>query len=99
MNEPKTRAEIPAAYTWKLEDIFESDEAWEQAFLTAQAETEKVEACRGTLGESPEKLSLHFFCSFPRLRSRGFRRCFAGLLRRLFDCRLFRRLYINHAKA
>ncbi len=56
MNEPKTRAEIPAAYTWKLEDIFESDEAWEQAFLTAQAETEKVEACRGTLGESPEKL-------------------------------------------
>ncbi|NLM52365.1 MAG: oligoendopeptidase F [Firmicutes bacterium] len=46
------REEIPEEYTWKLEDIFASDEAWEEEFKSVQALLSKGKEFQGKLGES-----------------------------------------------
>lgn len=50
------REEIPVELTWKLEDIFETDEAWEQEMVKLQEEIPKIEQYQGKLGESAENL-------------------------------------------
>ena len=53
MSKIPLRSEIPEKYTWNLQDIFESREAWEQGY----AETEKVIASfrtfEGHVAEKP----------------------------------------------
>lgn len=46
------RSEIPEKYTWRLEDIFPSDEAWEREFQEVKAILPKVKEFQGRLGES-----------------------------------------------
>ncbi len=53
---PKTRAEIAREDTWKLEDLFLTDEVWENAFTAAQAAIAAFPALSGTLGKSAESM-------------------------------------------
>ncbi|KYD24372.1 oligoendopeptidase F [Geobacillus sp. FSL W8-0032] len=51
-----SRSEIPIEETWRLEDIFPTDEAWEQEFRQVKAMIPKLGEYKGRLGESPELL-------------------------------------------
>ena len=50
------RSEVPVEYTWALEDIYPTDEAWRADFEKMQAMPERVKAFKGRLGESGEVL-------------------------------------------
>ncbi|WLV25552.1 oligoendopeptidase F [Aciduricibacillus chroicocephali] len=50
------REELKVEDTWKLEDIFATDEDWEKSFKELQKDIPKVEAYRGKLGESAQEL-------------------------------------------
>ena len=50
------RAEISVEDTWRLEDIFASDEAWESAYKEVKEELTKAGQFQGKLGESAESL-------------------------------------------
>lgn len=50
------RNEVPTELTWKLEDIFESNEVWEQEFKEVTALAEKADSYQGKLQESAEAL-------------------------------------------
>ncbi|OIK08562.1 oligoendopeptidase F [Bacillus sp. MUM 13] len=50
------RSEVEAEQTWKLEDIFATEEDWEAAYETVKEELKKADAFKGTLGESANKL-------------------------------------------
>src|SRR5690606_18515040 len=50
------RNEVPTDLTWKLEDIFESNEVWEQEFKEVTALAEKADSYQGKLQESAEAL-------------------------------------------
>ncbi len=50
------RSEIPVEETWRLEDIFPTDDAWEQEFQQVKAMIPKLGEYKGRLGESPEVL-------------------------------------------
>jgi len=52
----KLRNEIPKELTWDLTQIFESDEAWEQAYAEAAALVQTVPAVKGTLSKSAQDL-------------------------------------------
>lgn len=52
----KTRSEIPEQYKWHLEDIFPSDQAWEEEFLKAEKLLQRAESFQGHLGDSAEAL-------------------------------------------
>ncbi len=54
------RSEVPEEFTWKLSDIFPSDEAWEEENEALKLMPEKLTAYQGKLGESAENL-LGFF--------------------------------------
>ena len=49
MDNQLTRATVDPKYTWDLTRIYESDEAWEQAFEAVKAEADAFAACTGTL--------------------------------------------------
>ncbi len=49
MDNQLTRATVDPKYTWDLMRIYESDEAWEQAFEHVKAEADAFAACAGTL--------------------------------------------------
>jgi oligoendopeptidase F len=49
-------AEVDPKYTWDLTELFPTVEAWDQAREDVLAEFEKIEARRGTLGDSAESL-------------------------------------------
>lgn len=51
-----SRSEIAAEDTWRLEDIFATEEDWEAAFKAVKEDLKKAEGHKGTLGESAEKL-------------------------------------------
>ncbi|WP_042356467.1 oligoendopeptidase F [Bacillus rubiinfantis] len=53
-NSLPTRDEIPKEYTWKLEDIFASDEEWEKEFQAVKELIPAVKSFEGKLGESAE---------------------------------------------
>ncbi|MDT2048079.1 oligoendopeptidase F [Priestia aryabhattai] len=50
------RSEIKIEDTWRLEDIFETDEAWEKEFQAVKALVPEMEQYRGKLGESADTL-------------------------------------------
>ena len=54
------RSDVNPQYTWALEDVYPSDDAWKQAFAAAQAFPERIAAYRGRLSESAQTL-LEFF--------------------------------------
>ncbi len=51
-----TREEIPVELTWKLEDIYASDEEWEKEWKDVKELLPKFETFQGKLHESSEKL-------------------------------------------
>ncbi|MEQ6375507.1 oligoendopeptidase F [Bacillaceae bacterium S4-13-56] len=51
-----SRSEIPEEKTWKLEDIFETDEKWEQEFNQMKELYPKILEFKGKLGDSAETL-------------------------------------------
>ncbi|WP_110929099.1 oligoendopeptidase F [Bacillus massiliglaciei] len=56
VNTLPARSEIPAEDTWRLEDIFATEEDWEAAYAEVKESLKKAAAFKGTLGESAEKL-------------------------------------------
>ncbi|MBM4764252.1 oligoendopeptidase F [Bacillus sp. B15-48] len=51
-----TRDEVPVEDTWRLEDIFESDDQWEQEFKEVKELLPAIQDFQGKLGESAEIL-------------------------------------------
>ncbi len=56
VNQLPERKEIPVEDTWRLEDIFATDQAWEDEFKNIQDSLPKGEQYRGKLGESADVL-------------------------------------------
>ncbi len=54
------REEIPVEHTWATEDLYPSDEAWEQDLATLEADKAAFAAYAGRLGESAETLLAYF---------------------------------------
>lgn len=50
------REEIESIYKWKLEDIYESPEKWEDDFKKVKTLSDEIVQYKGTLGESYNKL-------------------------------------------
>ena len=50
------REEIPVEHTWATEDLYPSDEAWEEALATLEADKAVMTAFAGKLGQSGEIL-------------------------------------------
>ena len=50
------REEIPVEHTWATEDLYPSDEAWEEALATLEADQATMTAFAGKLGQSGEVL-------------------------------------------
>lgn len=56
MEKRLTRAEVPVELTWKLEDLFETLEAWEAELAAVQADIPTVTQYKGRLGEGADVL-------------------------------------------
>ena len=56
MNKIRKRSEIPVEDTWALEDIYSSDEAWEQEMATMAEDQAALAAFAGHLADSAETL-------------------------------------------
>ena len=54
------RSEVPVEDTWRLEDIFPSDEEWSKEYESLQSMPERIAAFRGCLGESAETLLQYY---------------------------------------
>ena len=52
----RKRADIPVEDTWALEDIYPTDEAWEQELATLEADEAEMVSYAGRLGESGKTL-------------------------------------------
>ncbi len=50
------RSEVAAEYKWSINDIYATDEAWEQDLLKAKSAAEKIAGYKGQLSSSAEKL-------------------------------------------
>ncbi len=50
------RKDVPAEYKWHIEDLFESNEAFEAELAAFTADMEELKDYQGHLGDSPEKL-------------------------------------------
>ena len=50
------RQEVPKEYTWRLEDIFQDDQAWEEEWQHIKEMLPKFDDFKGTLGQSAEQL-------------------------------------------
>ncbi|SET15676.1 oligopeptidase F. Metallo peptidase. MEROPS family M03B [Oceanobacillus limi] len=50
------RSEVPVEKTWRLEDIFETDEAWEKELQSLKNDIPKVSQFQGKLAESADTL-------------------------------------------
>lgn len=50
------RNEVPAEDTWRLEDIFATEEDWESEWKGIKEDLAKADSFRGTLGDSSDKL-------------------------------------------
>ena len=55
-NKIRSRAEIPVEDTWAIEDLYATDEAWEQELATIAEDSAFLSAFAGKLGESAENL-------------------------------------------
>lgn len=59
MNKSKTlpkRSEVPAEHKWRLEDIYQTDAAWEEDLQKAKKLAEEIATKKGTLGQSAKHL-------------------------------------------
>ncbi|WP_439027563.1 oligoendopeptidase F [Haloarchaeobius sp. DT45] len=56
MSSVPERSEIDTEYTWDLESIYATDEEWEEAFETVQAELDELEQYEGRVTEDGETL-------------------------------------------
>lgn len=56
MQERLTRSEVPVELTWKVEDIFPNEEAWEQELDAVAADVSSITKYKGRLGEGPKML-------------------------------------------
>lgn len=54
------RAAMPADYKWRLEDIYPSQERWEEAFAALRARLPEIASYKGTLAESPAQMAKFF---------------------------------------
>ena len=54
------RAEISDQYKWRLEDLFETDEAWEQACDSLHALNKKLAEYEGKISQSPKEMTAFF---------------------------------------
>ena len=54
------RSEISSEYKWSVEDIYKSDDLWEDDYKKAQSYAEKIGSFKGKLSESAEKLLEYF---------------------------------------
>ena len=54
------RCDVPEEFTWNLQDMFESDEAWFREYEAIKEMPARVAAFRGRLGESAESLLEYF---------------------------------------
>lgn len=52
----KSRSEIPDEYKWNLEDIFSSNEAWEESFVKVEKSLKSASQFQGKLGQSADQL-------------------------------------------
>lgn len=50
------RSEVAAENKWSINDIFKSDEAWEEDFIKARSYVEKIASYNGELRKSPQRL-------------------------------------------
>ena len=50
------RADIDSRYTWKLEDIYEDFDAWQEDFQRLTQMIDKLISLKGTLGQGPKAL-------------------------------------------
>lgn len=50
------RAEVPEPYRWRMEDIYASDQEWENDFTRVEPLLAQFDALPGTLGSSPQQL-------------------------------------------
>ncbi len=81
MDSVPEREELPTEYTWDLDAIYESDEAWETAYEDAQAQIEAIQEYEGRLGEDGDILrealetrdelgrTVEMIASYARMRS------------------------------
>jgi len=53
----KTREQIDSKYKWKLEDIYPTDQAWEQEYKTVEAEIPNLQALKSSIVSSSENLA------------------------------------------
>ncbi|HLS36568.1 MAG TPA: oligoendopeptidase F, partial [Bacillota bacterium] len=51
-----SREEVPEEQTWKLEDIFETDELWEKEYEQLQKDIPQIGKFRGKIAESSGNL-------------------------------------------
>ena len=58
----KKREEIAKEYQWRMEDLYENHDAWEQDFLKLQEGMEVLKGFAGTAGESSEQLKKLMQC-------------------------------------
>ena len=54
--EIRNRQDVPVVDTWKLEDMFATNDAWEKQFLDTKQKIQGFSAFAGTLGQSIEAL-------------------------------------------
>ena len=57
----RKRSEIPVADTWATEDLYVSDEAWEQELATLEADKERALSFAGHLADSAQTLYDYLF--------------------------------------
>ena len=55
-NDVLTRNQVPVEETWRLEDIFASDEQWEEEYKEIEVLAGKADTFRGTLGNGAKEL-------------------------------------------
>jgi len=55
-NRVLTRDEVKVEETWRLEDIFPTDQAWEEEYLLIESFSKEAETYKGTLGNGSDAL-------------------------------------------
>ena len=58
-----TRSEIAVEDTWAIEDLFATDEAWEQELSTLEADKQALSAYAGRLGNRAKELYEYLYIS------------------------------------
>ncbi len=53
-----TRDRVPDAYKWDLTHLYESDQAWDEAFKALEKDLPKLRTCRGHLADSAQTLQV-----------------------------------------